>query len=98
MQARKSDGKSLDITEEDIAAQAMIFFLGGFETVSTALCFTIYELALNLEIQKRLQKEIDDVWEEEGGAISFELITKLKYLDMVVSGRCDKIISKKYVN
>lgn len=87
MHARRNEGKGLDITDEDIAAQAMIFFLGGFETVSTALSFTIYELALNQDVQRRLQEEIDVMWEEQNGKITFEVISQMKYLDMVVSGR-----------
>lgn len=66
----------------------MIFSLGGFETASAALCFIIYELALNQDVQQRLQKEIDDAWKEGSGEIKFEIISKLKYLDMVVSGKC----------
>lgn len=88
LQARKTEGKEIDITDEDIAAQAMIFFLGGFETVSTAICFTTYELALNQDVQQRLQEEIDAVWKNENGEITFEAISKMKYLDMVVSGKC----------
>lgn len=86
LQARRSEGKGVDIGDEDIAAQAMIFFLGGFETVATALCFTIYELALDQDVQDRLREEIDKVWEEEDENITSEVILKMKYLDMVVSG------------
>lgn len=83
---KASKDSNVEITQQDIAAQAMIFFLGGFETISSGLCFTIYELALNPVIQKKLQKEIDNVWEQQNGEITFEIITKMKYLDMVISG------------
>lgn len=86
LQARRSEGKGLNITDVDIAAQAMIFFLGGFETVATALCFTIYELALHKDIQERLREEIDKTWREEDGKVNSDIIFKMKYLDMVVSG------------
>ncbi len=37
----------------------MVFLLAGYETTSTALGFLCYELALNQEVQKTLQKEVD---------------------------------------
>lgn len=86
LDARKN--KDLDISYDDIRAQALIFFLGGFETVSTALSFTAYELALNEEIQERLHKEIEEVWRNENGNISIEAISRMKYMDTVVSGKC----------
>lgn len=50
-----------EITLDDINSQAFVFFLAGFETVSTFLTFTLYELALNPQIQDRLRKEIQSV-------------------------------------
>lgn len=104
LEARKNEqgnnkDKKLDITDEEIVAQAMIFFLGGFETVSTSLCFAVYELAIHEDIQKRLYQEIEEVWKETEGKPSFEDISKMKYLDMVISGKphhvnCLVLISK----
>ncbi|KAF2899554.1 hypothetical protein ILUMI_06628 [Ignelater luminosus] len=73
------------ITDEDITAQALIFFLGGFETVSTFMCFTTYELAIDTDIQDRLRKEIDEVYDNANGDITYEDLLGMKYLDMVVS-------------
>ncbi|XP_076618276.1 cytochrome P450 6k1-like [Colletes latitarsis] len=70
---------------DDLVAQAAVFFTGGFETSSTTMSFTLYELALNMEIQRTLRKEILDALEESGGKITYEMITSLPYLDMVVS-------------
>ncbi|KAK4873925.1 hypothetical protein RN001_013285 [Aquatica leii] len=73
------------LTEMDITAQALQFFLAGFETVSTFMCFTAYELAVNVDIQKRLQKEIDETLEECGGTVTYDALLKMQYLDMVIS-------------
>lgn len=78
---------SMNISDFEIAAQAMIFFLAGFETVSSTLSFTVYELAINPEIQDKLIEEIHAVYEENQGKPTYEAITNMKYMDMVISGK-----------
>nr|CAD7202246.1 unnamed protein product [Timema douglasi] len=91
MEARKervSDGVNggktakLDLTDEDITAQATVFFLAGFDTASTLLCFASYFLALNEDVQDRLQAEIDLVFDDE---VTYETVHSMKYLDMIIS-------------
>lgn len=74
------------LTDLDLAAQALIFFFAGFDTVSTLMYFMSYELALNPNIQQRLQKEIDDTLKECNGDLTYEALLKMKYMDMVVCG------------
>ncbi|XP_017776440.1 PREDICTED: cytochrome P450 9e2-like [Nicrophorus vespilloides] len=73
------------ITDDTITAQALIFFFAGFEPVATLMVLMAYELAVNPDIQERLQREIDAVLEENDGKITYEVINKMKYLDMVTS-------------
>ncbi|XP_066259998.1 cytochrome P450 9e2-like isoform X2 [Euwallacea similis] len=80
-----SHKRKVNITNQDIASQAMVFFLAGFDTVSTAMSYTAYELALNSEIQAKLRKEINEVWAKCNGKPSYEDILGMKYMDMVVS-------------
>ncbi|XP_050294392.1 cytochrome P450 9e2-like [Anthonomus grandis grandis] len=77
--------KQVNITDMDIASQAVIFFLAGFDTVSMAMCYTCYELAINPEIQDKLKKEIKETNERANGKPSYEDILEMKYLDMVIS-------------
>ena len=84
MDIRGKEGRrELDI--DDMTAQAFIFFLGGFETSSTAMCFAAHEIAANPEIQMKLQQEIDKILEESNGEVSYEAINRLEYLDAVIS-------------
>lgn len=46
-----------------------------------------YELALNEDIQKKLQEEIDTTLMKCNGKITYDALIKMKYLDMVVSGK-----------
>jgi cytochrome P450 family 6 len=70
-----------------LAAQAFVFFLGGFETSSTTMTFCLYELSLHQDIQERLREEIDIVLKKHGGKITYEAIQEMEYLDKVVSGK-----------
>lgn len=75
-----------EITDDDITAQALLFFFGGFETSATLMCLTSYELAVNPDIQDRLREEIDSTFQKYNGKLTYEALMGMKYLDMVVSG------------
>jgi cytochrome P450 family 6 len=70
-----------------LAAQAFVFFLGGFETSSTTMTFCMYELCLHEDIQDRLREEIDVVLKKHDGKLTYEAILEMEYLDKVVSGK-----------
>lgn len=72
-------------SNEDITAQALMFFFAGFETVSTLMSFMAYELAVNTEVQNLLREEIIETLTETGGKLTYDAIMKMKYMDMVVS-------------
>jgi len=78
----KNHGLIFDIDE--MTAQAFVFFLGGFDTVSTIMCFALYELAVNPDIQNKLRTKIENVLKETYGKITYEVVKNLKYLDAVV--------------
>jgi cytochrome P450 family 9 len=78
--------KEVELSDEHILAQAMLFFFAAFDTVSTAASFMAYELALNPDIQKKLQDEIDWVKSKHDGKIPYDALLSMKYLDQVVSG------------
>lgn len=82
-------GKSrskLQITDDLITAQAVLFFFAGLDTTSTTLSFISHELAVNPDIQRKLQSEIDAIFDNShNGRVSYEDIIKLKYLDQIVS-------------
>ena len=60
---KKSD-KGKKLTDEEIVAHAATFMLAGYETTANTLAYTSYLLALNPDIQEKLQSEIDSYFEE----------------------------------
>ncbi|CAI8013017.1 Cytochrome P450 3A14 [Geodia barretti] len=60
------------------------FLLAGYETTANTLSFTTYLLAMNPDVQEKLQAEIDQYFEEDPEASLYEAAQKLKYLDMVI--------------
>ncbi|XP_070617450.1 cytochrome P450 3A24-like [Erythrolamprus reginae] len=72
------------LTDSEILAQAVIFIFAGYETVSTILSFLTYELALQPDIQQKLQEEIDEVLPNKA-PITYEALVQMEYLDMVLS-------------
>ena len=49
------------LTEDEILANILTFFLAGYETTANTLTFLGYELATNPEVQDKLIEEIEEV-------------------------------------
>lgn len=84
-QLGKSQSKKV-YEDVDLAAQCFIFFLAGFDTVSTTMGFMAYELMRNPEIQENLYEEIKAIDDElNGKQVTYEKIQSMKLMDKVVS-------------
>ncbi|XP_039483715.1 probable cytochrome P450 6a20 [Drosophila santomea] len=76
--------KANGLTFNEIAAQAFIFFLAGFETSSTSMGFALYELASNQDVQDKLRIEIDAVMKKHNGKLDYDSMRELTYLEKVI--------------
>uniref|UniRef100_A0A8C6XKN1 unspecific monooxygenase n=1 Tax=Naja naja TaxID=35670 RepID=A0A8C6XKN1_NAJNA len=72
------------LTDSEILSQAIIFIFAGYETVSSALSYLMYELAIQPDIQQKLQEEIEEVLPNKA-PITYEALMQIEYLDMVLS-------------
>lgn len=54
-------------TEGDMRAQTMLPFIGGVDPVGGTLSFILYELLRQPELLARVRREVDAIWDAEGG-------------------------------
>ncbi|XP_036333117.1 cytochrome P450 6a22-like [Rhagoletis pomonella] len=85
IELKTKDGKDGGLTMDQIAAQAFVFLLAGFETSSTTMGFALYELAKHEDIQERLRKEILEVLERYNGEFTYEAMMDMHYMEQVFS-------------
>ncbi|XP_011495529.1 PREDICTED: cytochrome P450 6B3-like [Ceratosolen solmsi marchali] len=74
----------IELSNRFLTGQAFIFFAAGFETSSTTISNTFYELALNEDIQHNLRQEIQEHLENNNGKLTYDIVTRMTYLDKVV--------------
>ncbi|KAG6461811.1 hypothetical protein O3G_MSEX012878 [Manduca sexta] len=72
-------------SDTDLVAQATLFFVAGFETISSAMSFILHELAVNPDIQEKLYAEIMENEANTNGKFDYNSIQNLTYLDCVIS-------------
>lgn len=76
-----------ELTDDDLTAQATVFFLAGFETSSTVLSFALLELAMHPEVQEKAREEIEDVLTRHDGQLTYQAMIDMKYLDFILEGK-----------
>lgn len=84
MDAKKESSENW--TDDELVAQCFVFFFAAFENSSNFISITVYELLNHPVIQERLYDEIKNTKESMKGAqLSYDAVTGMKYMDMVVS-------------
>lgn len=71
---------SLVADDDLLVAQCFVFFNAGFETSATILSYTLYELAKNEDIQKRVLNEVDAFMDRHKNKLNYECVSELPYL------------------
>ncbi|XP_058829307.1 cytochrome P450 6g1-like isoform X1 [Topomyia yanbarensis] len=88
----KNDGatigakEKIPLKDDILVAQAATFYMASFETTSSVLSFTLYELTKNPKVQHRLREEIRLCIQQHGPDLPYEcLMNEMPYLGMVIS-------------
>lgn len=72
------------LSTQELGSQCLLFLLSGYETTSTTLAYVFYEMAMNQEVQKKLQEEIEKYFPEDTEEEPcYDNVMKMEYLDMV---------------
>ncbi|XP_015745028.1 thromboxane-A synthase [Python bivittatus] len=72
------------LSDDEIAGQASLFLIAGYETSNSTLSFGTYLLATNPQCQEKLLQEVDDFFSKHD-IPNYENIQELPYLDMVIA-------------
>ncbi|XP_044009988.1 probable cytochrome P450 6a14 [Aphidius gifuensis] len=82
--SKSKNDNEIEFTDSLMTAQAFVFFLGGFETSSTLISMSLYELAVEPKVQEKLRNEIIETLKNSDGQLTYDVINSMKYLDMVM--------------
>lgn len=80
------NGDEIKLTTDELAAQCFVFFIAGFETSSSTATFVLFNLARHQDVQEKLREEIKSVMEKYENKITYEGMSEMKYLQMVIDG------------
>lgn len=83
------------LTIEQCAAQVALFYLAGFDTTSSAISYTLFELSRKPDLQNRLHDEIDEVLAKHNNQITHESINDMQFLELCVQGNVVEINSNQ---
>ncbi|KAF5294691.1 hypothetical protein FQR65_LT10708 [Abscondita terminalis] len=75
-------GTETQLTIHEMAAQCMIFFVGGFETTWSTITYCLYELCKNIDVQDKAREEVQSKILE--GKVTYEVLQQLPYLEQVI--------------
>ncbi|KAJ0172921.1 hypothetical protein K1T71_011097 [Dendrolimus kikuchii] len=74
----------LEVNDDLLVAQCVMFFAAGFETSATTLSFTLYELAKNQEAQRRAQEDVDNYLKRHNNKLDYACVSELPYVEACI--------------
>lgn len=83
---------------EQCAANVFLFYAAGSETSTGTIAFSMHELSHHADVIKKLQDEIDDALAKSNGAITYESVMQMQYLDLCVKETLRKYPGLPFLN
>ncbi|XP_025016164.1 cytochrome P450 3A11 [Tetranychus urticae] len=82
------------LSTDEIVSSAVIFLIAGYETTSTLLSWTCYELTRNPDIQEKLYSEIDSLTDVNYETIPVILLPRVAHSDYQLPGKGSPVLPK----
>ncbi|CCM04276.1 uncharacterized protein FIBRA_06447 [Fibroporia radiculosa] len=84
LEGRDEDGSPMG--PDELAAEALLLIIAGADTVANTSCATVFYLGRHLDVQAKLQAELDDALAcVDSDVAPYEAIKDLPYLDAVIN-------------
>ena len=81
----KHHKKFVELNEDIIVSNCLLFLVAGYDTTGMTLAVMGYFLSKYPLVQTKLQEEIDQAFEENGGLLpEYQVIQELPYLEMCI--------------
>lgn len=69
---------------DQMTGHSVSIFLASMETFASLLTFGLFEIARNVEVQRKCQSEIDEILAQPDGSV-YDRLMQMKYLDCCIS-------------
>ncbi|KAH0813543.1 hypothetical protein GEV33_009247 [Tenebrio molitor] len=86
------------LTMNELAAQAFVFFLAGFETSSNTMTFCLFELVSNPDIQEKLPQEVKDILDKYDNKLTYGGVIEMHYMEKVINETLRKYPPVPFLN
>lgn len=73
------------LSDEEMAWNACVFLLAGYETTSTALSYITYCISQHPDVQQEIVREIQEVVGPNDQPLTYENVNQLHYLEQVIN-------------
>ncbi|XP_061728364.1 cytochrome P450 9e2-like [Cydia pomonella] len=82
--AGKTASGAENFADDDLVAQAVLFYIAGYDTTANLINYFLYEMATNPTTQEKLQSELDQLPGSQEDKEAYDNVQGLEYLDMCV--------------